>query len=122
MSSEITRDYGQAEMPRNPMAVHQPVVLCIDTSGSMKDLTGDGRSKAQIVEEMINDIANISLSEFDKLNVDICILTFDDEVRTLGDLRSLAGFEGGIQLDTAGTTAYWTVMGNVKNCLPTCST
>lgn len=25
MSNEIRRDYGQAEQPRNPMGVHQPL-------------------------------------------------------------------------------------------------
>ena len=46
MSNEIRRDYGQAEQPRNPMGVHQPVVFCIDTSGSMKDKAEDGRTKS----------------------------------------------------------------------------
>jgi len=105
MSNEIRRDYGQAEQPRNPMGVHQPVVFCIDTSGSMKDKAEDGRTKSQIVEEMINGIANMSLSDYDKQNVDICVLVFDDEVRTLVDWRPLASFDGGIELDVAGTTS-----------------
>lgn len=105
MSNETRRDYSQAEQPRNPMGTHQPVVLCIDTSGSMNDKAEDGRTKAQIVEEMINDLANMPLSDYDKQNVDICVLVFDDEVRTLVDWRPLSSFTGGIELDVAGTTS-----------------
>lgn len=105
MSNEIRRDYGQAEQPRNPMGVHQPVVFCIDTSGSMNDKAEDGRSKAQIVADMVNGLADMSLSDYDKQNVDICVLVFDDEVRTLVDWRPLASFDGGVELDVAGTTA-----------------
>lgn len=105
MSNEVRRDYSQAERPRNPIGIHQPVVFCIDTSASMNDSAEDGRSKSQIVEEMINGLANMPLSAYDKQNVDICVLVFDDEVRTLIDWRSLASFDGGIELDVAGTTA-----------------
>lgn len=71
----------------------------------MKDPAEDGRSKSKIIEEMINGIANMSLSDYDKQNVDICVLVFDDEVRALVDWRSLALFDGGIEFDVAGTTA-----------------
>lgn len=103
---ETPREYQTPEVPRNPAGVHQPVVICIDTSGSMKDKEDGPKEKFKIVEEMINDLANMKLSEYDKENVEICILTFDDEVRTLVDWRSLNDFEGGVVLDDiAGTTA-----------------
>lgn len=103
---ETPREYQQPEIPRNPSGVHQPVVICIDTSSSMKDKEGGAREKYKIVEEMINDLANMNLSEYDKDNVEICVLTFDDEVHTLVDWRSLNDFEGGVILDDiAGTTS-----------------
>lgn len=103
--NETPRNYQQPEMPRNAGAVHQPVVICIDTSGSMKDVAEDGRMKYEIVEEMINGLANMELSDYDKENTEICILVFDDDVRTLVDWRSLASFEGGVKLDIAGCTS-----------------
>ena len=109
-TNEVARNYQQPEMPRNAGAVHQPVVICIDTSGSMRDLAEDGRKKYEIVEEMINGLANMDLNDYDKENTEICILVFDDDVRTLVDWRSLASFEGGIKLDVAGCTSLGTAV------------
>lgn len=104
--TETPREYQTPEVPRNPSGVHQPVVICIDTSGSMKDKEDGSKEKFKIVEDMINDLTNMKLSEYDKENVEICVLVFDDDVRTLVDWRSLNDFEGGIVLDDiAGTTS-----------------
>lgn len=84
---------------------HQPVVICIDTSGSMNEKAEDGRTKARIVEQMINSLTEIDLSESEKAAVDICILVFDDECRVLQDWIPLSDFRGGIELDVAGCTA-----------------
>ena len=72
----------------------------------MKDKEDGSKEKFKIVEDMINDLTNMKLSEYDKENVEICVLVFDDDVRTLVDWRSLNDFEGGIVLDDiAGTTS-----------------
>jgi len=102
---ETPRNYLTPEQPRNLNTAHQPVVICIDTSGSMNDPSEDGRSKAQIVEGLINQLADIDLPESDKQAVDICILVFDDNCRVLVDWRPLSSFTGGISLDVAGRTA-----------------
>ncbi len=104
-NNEIQKNYQQPERPRNAAAVHQPVVICIDTSGSMKDTAEDGRMKYEIVEEMINGLVNMQLDDYDKDNTDICILVFDDDVRTLVDWHPISEFEGGISLDIAGCTS-----------------
>lgn len=98
-------NYGEVIRPKNPMGVHIPVVLCIDTSSSMSDAIEDGKSKKQIFEEMINGLVNLPLTDFNKKCIDICILVFDDEVRTLVEWRPLSDFYGNIELDVAGTTA-----------------
>lgn len=84
---------------------HQPVVICIDTSGSMNEKAEDGRTKARIVEQMINSLADIDLSESEKGAIDLCILVFDDDCRVLQDWIPLSDFKGGIELDIAGCTA-----------------
>lgn len=103
--TDFSNKYIESIKPKNPMGVHIPIVICIDTSSSMNDTLADGQTKKQIFEEMINDIADISLTEYDKQNVEICILVFDDEVRTLVDWRPLCDFNGGIKLNCAGTTS-----------------
>lgn len=103
--TDFSNKYIESIKPKNPMGVHIPIVICIDTSSSMNDTLADGQTKKQIFEELINDIADISLTEYDKQNVEICILVFDDEVRTLVDWRPLCDFNGGIKLNCAGTTA-----------------
>lgn len=93
-------EYQYPERPRETQLVHQPVVICVDTSGSMEELSEDGKSsKIQIVEDMLNGLATFNIKE-----VDICVLAFDDEVRTIVDWRSLADFHGGLKLDTGGCT------------------
>lgn len=105
-NNEMPRNYQTPETPRNPSGVHQPVVICIDTSGSMRDVPPEGgRRKCDIVQDLINDLANLNLSEYDKENVEICILVFDDDVRVLVDWCSLASFRGDIELDVDGCTA-----------------
>ena len=51
--TETPREYQTPEVPRNPSGVHQPVVICIDTSGSMKDKEDGSKEKFKIVEDMI---------------------------------------------------------------------
>lgn len=85
--------------------IHQPVVICIDTSGSMKEKAEDGRTKVGIVEQMVNSLSKIDLSESEKAAVDICILAFDDECRVLQDWIPLSDFKGNLKLDAGGCTA-----------------
>lgn len=110
------------EKPRYESAnqgdIHQPVVICIDTSGSMSDdprkgaiLAEDGRAKAKIVEEMVNSLVNIDLSENEKASIDICIMVFDDDCRVIQDWIPLSWFNGDIRLDdVAGCTALGTAV------------
>lgn len=87
-------------------AIHQPVLLCLDTSGSMSDVTEDGSlSKVKLVENMVNSLANIDLTEADKGAIDICIMAFDDKCRVLQDWIPLSLFKGDISLDAAGRTS-----------------
>ena len=102
---EILDSYKRYIHPKSPMEIHVPLVLCIDTSSSMNDVSADGKSKKQIIEEMINGFSALPLTDYDKQCIDICILVFDDEVRTLVEWRPLTDFSGGIKLDCAGTTA-----------------
>lgn len=84
---------------------HQPVVICIDTSGSMNEKAEDGRTKIEIVEQMVNSLSKIDLSESEKGAVDICVLAFDDECRVLQDWIPLSDFKGNLKLDAGGCTA-----------------
>lgn len=103
--TDFSYKYMESIKPKSPMGVHIPIVICIDTSISMNDTLADGQSKKQIFEEMINGLANLSLGDYEKQCIDICILIFDGEVRTLVEWRSLYDFNGGIKLDCARTTS-----------------
>ena len=95
------------EKPRvkETCTTHQPVVICIDTSGSMNEKAEDGRTKIEIVEQMVNSLSKIDLSESEKGAVDICILAFDDECRVLQDWFPLSDFKGNLKLNAGGCTA-----------------
>ncbi|MDE6424837.1 MAG: hypothetical protein K2K89_01675 [Ruminococcus sp.] len=55
---------------------------------------------------MINGLADMGLSEYEKDNTEICIIVFDDDVHTLVDWCSLSSIDGGIKLDDiAGCTS-----------------
>lgn len=85
---------------------HQPLVICVDTSGSMGRKTEDGiRTKADIVQEMINDLVNIPISEIDKAAIDILILGFDDCVQVIQDWIPLSDFNGNVSLTLGNCTA-----------------
>lgn len=106
--TETPRNYQIQEKPRTVTEVHQPVVICIDTSGSMADEAkdGTGRTKYEVVEEQINALANLQeLDDRTKSCVDICVLAFDNEVRTIVNWRSLSDFHGGVTFDVQGCTA-----------------
>lgn len=101
MITDKMKEYQQTERPRESQRVHQPVVICVDTSSSMNLISEDGKtSKIQIVEDMLNELAKFDIKE-----VDICILAFDDDVRTLVDWRSISDFHGGLNLDSGGCTS-----------------
>ncbi|MDE6424838.1 MAG: hypothetical protein K2K89_01680 [Ruminococcus sp.] len=51
LNNEILRNYQQPEMPRNASAVHQTVVICIDTSGFMNDSAEDGRKNLRLLRK-----------------------------------------------------------------------
>lgn len=88
-----------------PETVHQPVVICIDTSESMGMDTGNGKSKIQTVQELLNSICSVELSEAEKKSVDICVLGFSDTVYTICDWSNLYSFNGDIKLSAGGKTA-----------------
>lgn len=97
---EIQERYLEAKAPKETQLVHQPVVICIDTSGSMNGQTEDGRTKLQLVEDLVNDLATVNIKE-----VDICIITFDSTVQTVVEWRSIADFDGGLHLKIGGYTS-----------------
>ena len=45
------------------MNCHLPLILCVDTSSSMNELSENGKSKIQIVEEMINSLSIIKIKK-----------------------------------------------------------
>lgn len=104
---EKAKGYQVEEKPRNMPEKHQPVVICIDTSESMNELAeGTNSKKCEMIEELVNSIADLKgLDDRTKSCVDICILLFDDTVRTLVDWKSLSSFQGDVKLDDiAGQT------------------
>lgn len=91
-------------------SVHQPVVICIDTSESMSMDAGNGKSKIQMVEDLINGICDVDLSETEKKSVDICVLGFSNDVYTICDWTNLYDFRGDLKLRAVGTTALNSVI------------
>lgn len=105
------RETPRYEPPIETMLVHQPVVICVDTSGSMGELSEDGTTtKAAIVENLVNSLTSIDLPENEKAAVDICILAFDDDCRVLQDWIPLSLFEGNIHLSVGGRTSLGTAI------------
>lgn len=96
-----------AERPRlmETSAVHQPVLIMLDTSTSMLKLAENGLSKADIVKQCVRKLKDIGLYESEKAAIDICIMAFDDDVRTLVDWIPLSEFDGEIDFDCDGCTA-----------------
>lgn len=80
------------------MNCHLPLILCVDTSSSMNELSENGKSKIQIVEEMINSFASVETEHYQDQEIDLCIITFDDKVETLIDWMPLSEFHGEINL------------------------
>lgn len=91
-------------------AIHQPVVICIDTSDSMGMDAGNGQTKLQMVEDLVNSLKNVDLSETEKNVVDICILGFGSSVYTIEDWTNLSMFQGNVKLETTGQTAMNSVI------------
>ena len=59
------------------MNCHLPLILCVDTSSSMNELSENGKSKIQIVEEMINSFASVETEHYQDQEIDLCIITLD---------------------------------------------
>lgn len=100
----------QIQETKSKNSIHQPIVICLDTSGSMLMDAGNGVPKLKIVEEMINSLKNIDLSETEKNAVDICILGFDSRVYTIQDWIPLGDFNGNIKLEAEGPTVLNSVI------------
>ena len=89
---------------------HQPVMICLDTSDSMNEDAGNGTSKIKMVEDLVNQLANIKLSEAEKSAIDICILGFNNNVYTILNWQPLINFKGNIRLSAGGCTALNSVI------------
>ena len=92
---------------------HQPVVVCIDTSASMNEDAGNGITKIKMVEDLVNQLADIPngrLGETDKSSIDLCILGFNNSVYTIMDWQPLSNFKGDIKLSAEGCTALSSVI------------
>lgn len=95
-----------AEVPRESAKIHQAIVLMLDSSSSMLAKAEDGRTKADIVLQCVKKLKDIELSESEKAAIDICIMSFDDEVRVLQDWIPLSDFDGEeIEYNCDGCTA-----------------
>ena len=104
--NEINTDlYAERPRLKETSAVHQPVIILLDTSTSMLKHAENGLSKADIVKQCVNKLKDIELSESEKAAVDICIMAFDDEVRTLVDWTALSELDGEFNFDCDGCTA-----------------
>lgn len=99
--------------------VHQPIVVAIDVSGSMK-YTESGQTKAniQLAEEMVNQIGqDPGLSDKYKRTADFCVMSFADHVTTEFDWAPLSHYKGGIHLTAAGRTAFHDVVKQSLNAV-----
>ncbi|MGN1412533.1 MAG: VWA domain-containing protein [Oscillospiraceae bacterium] len=91
--------------------VHQPVVICMDTSGSMEYTEPkSSKSNIKIAEEQLNLVKDIALDQVDKKAVDICILGFDDDVNVLHDWSPLTSWNEYIPLSSGGCTCLGQVI------------
>lgn len=100
-------------------AVHQPVVVAIDVSGSMKYTeSGQTKTNIQLAEEMVNQIGqDPDLSDKYKRTVDFCVMSFADHITTEFDWAPLSHYKGGIHLTAAGRTAFHDVVKQSLNAV-----
>lgn len=91
--------------------VHQPIVICMDTSGSMEWVEPNSpKSNIKIAEEQLNLVKDIDLEPMDKKAVDVCILGFDDDVHVLHDWSPLNSWNEHISLQSGGCTCLGQVI------------
>ena len=99
--------------------VHQPIVIAIDTSGSMSHIeSGETKANIQLAEEMVNQIGqDPELTEKDKSTIDFCVMSFSDNVRTEFDWAPLTQYEGGLHLTAVGRTAFHSTVCQALNAV-----
>ena len=100
-------------------AVHQPVVVAIDVSGSMSHKeSGEVKTNIELAEEMVNQIGqDPDLSDKYKRTADFCVMSFADHVTTEFDWAPLTQYRGGIHLNAAGRTAFHDVIKQSLNAV-----
>ena len=71
---------------------HPIVILCIDTSGSMRFTdSASGESRIDLVKKYAKDFVNTDvISPVDKEKVELCVITFDDKVTIYKDFAPMS--------------------------------
>lgn len=90
---------------KSPETIHYPILICIDTSRSMKAFAENGNRKASMMQQMLNMIADIDFSESEKDVIDLCILGFNDKCFVLQDWIPLSEFISNIKINATGNAA-----------------
>ncbi len=99
---------------------HQPFVVAIDASGSMSADAGNGKSKLQVCQELINSLPQSDnmkkLSEVERNTVDMLILSFSgDEVNVNAVWQPISLFEGVGSISYGTTTPFYkTVVNSIQ--------
>lgn len=93
---------------KSPGTIHYPILICIDTSSSMNSFAENGNTKASMMQQMLNMIADIDLFESEKDVIDLCILGCNDKCYVFQDWISLSELTGNIDLNMSGNA----VIGN----------
>ena len=91
-------NFDQAEFADNPEP-RCPVVLCLDTSGSMK-----GDPVAQLNEALTQFAAELKTDPLASLRVEVAVVTFGGGVRSLGVHESDSGQDAGFDPGKSFTT------------------
>lgn len=90
---------------------HQPFLVAMDVSGSMDHTEpGEAKKNFQLAEEMVNQIGKDPELEGYKRTIDVCIMTFADQVETVCDWQPLSQYRGGLNFSAAGRTAFHDVV------------
>lgn len=82
---------------------HTPFIFLIDTSSVMCEEAENGKTKKEIMEDALNlmlDALEHSnfLEEYEKSAIDICIMSYDEDVHILVDWTPLSDFQGNVEL------------------------
>lgn len=87
--------------------VHQPILIALDSSGSMRDCEdSSGRENIELASDILARIgSDPDLKEVNKETTDICVMSFSNDVMMLLDWQPLSLYEFNTRLYARGKTA-----------------